>query len=148
MRSWTKRVFALLLAAIYVICLAACSSKAEPTLLNEKVTAMIDLDASHDAEGAYAMLYPGVTDRETFCSTAEKMYEYFPVTAGYSWKLGQWEYTKGLSNGSEVYEGQYEVSFDERVFLIHAVWRSDEGGSGFTRFQVVSREDWLAAQSK
>ncbi len=147
MRALTKRIVSMLLAVACAICFAACS-KADPALLNEKVTAMIDLDAAHDAEGAYAMLYPGVIDAETFCSTAEKMYEYFPVTAGSSWKLGQWEYTKGLSNGSEVYEGQYEVSFDERIFLIHAVWRSDEGGSGFTRFQVVSQEDWRAAQSK
>lgn len=147
MRALTKRIVATLLAAVFAICLVACF-KADPALLNEKVTEMIDLDVAHDAKGGYAMLYPGVTDQETFCSTADKIYEYFPVTAGYSWKLGQWHYTKGLSNGSEVYEGQYEVSFDGRVFLIYAVWQSDEGGSGFIKFQIVSQEDWLAAQSK
>ena len=145
MKTQMKRIIALLLAAWCLACLAACASK-EPTLLNEQVTAMIDCDVVHDAEGGFALLYPGVTDRETYLATAEKMYAYFPVTAGYAWKLGRWNYTKAMSSGDEVYEGEYEVIFDGRTFLIYAVWRSDEGGAGFTRFQVVSQEDYLAAQ--
>ena len=145
MKLLTKRFIALLLAAVCLLCLAACTKK-EPTLLNEKVTAMIDCDVAHDPETGYALLYPGVTDHETFIATAEKMYAYFPVTAGYTWKLGRWNYTKAMSSGKEVYEGEYEVTFDDRTFLVYAVWRSDEGGVGFTRFQVVSQEDYLAAQ--
>ena len=145
MKTLTKRILALLLAAMCLLCLAACAKK-EPTFLNEKVTAMIDCDVAHDPVGGFALLYPGVTDLETFTATAEQMYAYFPVTAGYTWKLGRWNYTKAMSSGNEVYEGEYEVTFDGRTVLIYAVWRSDEGGAGFTRFQVVSQEDYLAAQ--
>ncbi len=147
MKGLKRCILVLLLAVACVACLAACSKK-EPALLNEKVVEMIDLDVTRDAEGGFAMLYPGVTDKETFCATADQVYAYFPVTAGYSWKLGQWNYIQRLSDKAEVYEGQYEISFDGRVFLIFAVWQTDASGSGFTRFQIVSQEDYLAAQSK
>ena len=147
MKPLTKRTLSVLLAVVCIACLAACS-KADPALLTEKVTAMLDLDVARDAEGGYAMLYPGMTDRDTYLATADQIYAYFPVTAGYTCKLGQWNYTKALGSGAEVYEGLYDVSFDEQVFLIYAVWRSDKDGAGFTKFQIVSEEDYLAAQSK
>ena len=83
MRALTKRIVAILLAAVCAICLVACF-KADPALLNEKVTEMIDLDVAHDAKGGYAMLYPGVTAQDTSCSTAHKISQYAHVTARYS----------------------------------------------------------------
>ena len=139
----------LLTAAILLIFgLPGCSAP-DPTLLNEKVVEMIDRDAAHDPEGAYAMLYPGVTDRETFLSTIEWIYEYFPVTEGYTWELEQWNSTKQLAGGDLVTQnGIYRVEFEGRTFHVVAVWRSDENGSGFTRFQVINEEDWATVQNQ
>ena len=146
MNSLIKRVLAIILAVSTVFCLVGCV-EADPTLLNEKVTAMIDLSVEHDAVTRYSMLYPGVTDADTYLSTVELIDDYFPVTAGYTWELQQWNITKGTKNSVEIYDGQYKVEFDGRVFFIIATWRSDSDGEGFTRFQIVSEEDQIAAKN-
>ena len=145
MKSLIKRFLLIILAASIGICLTGCVD-ADPTLLNEKVTTMIALSIEHDTESRYSMLYPGVIDVDTYRSTAKMIDEYFPVTANYTWELQQWNATKGLGNPVEIYDGQYKISFDGKTFYAYVVWRSDSGGDGFTRFQIVSEEDQIAAK--
>ena len=146
MKKRIVTVAAMLLAAACIVCLWGCAA-GSPELLDEKVGAMIDADAARDAERSFSMIYPGAADREAYDAAAEAIFGYFPVTADYSAERQQWNVSKGLFGGSEVYNGQYRVEFGERVFYIYAVWRSDKNGSGFTQFQIVSEEDMLAAQS-
>ena len=145
--SLLLRTLAVILAVCLAACLAGCA-KGDPELLNEKVVKLLDLDAARDTETAYSMLYPGVTDLEAYRTSAEKIYEYFPVSADYTWELLEWNVTKSITNSNEIYDGRYKVTFDGQVFYVYAVWRSDPNGSGFTRCQVVSEADWLANQKK
>ena len=147
MTTIKRCIITILLSVLLVSCLAGCTI-ANPSLLNEKVVAMIDYTVQQDTENGYAMLYPGVSDADTYRSTAKQIYEYFPVTAGYTWELQQWHITQGINNSASVYEGQYKVEFDGKLFYVIAIWRSDSDEEGFTRFQVASEEDWNAANSK
>ena len=148
MRTRLRHFLVLFFALCFVLCFAGCTIKADISFLNEKVVEMIDLEVKHDTEGAYALLYPGVMDPEAYRSTVNQIYEYFPVTEGYKWELKQWNVTKGVNNDDKTYEGQYNVEFDGKVFLIFVDWHSDKEGSGFRRFQIVSEEDWNASQKK
>ena len=147
MKNLTSRFLALALAASFVFCLAGCS-KADLTLLNEKTVAMLDLSVERDTEGRFSMIYPGVTDIESYRSTAEMMDEYFPITSGYTWKRLEWHITTDLSKSSKFYDGLYQVVFDENVFYLYATWRADRDGEGFTNFQIVNEAEWEAAQNK
>ncbi|MBQ6074959.1 MAG: hypothetical protein IJK86_02280 [Lachnospiraceae bacterium] len=148
MKSFQKRFLALVLAISCTVCLAGCGA-ADPKPLNEKVVQMLGHFIAHDIDGAYAMFYPDVTDRNTFTATMKSSYAYFPITEGYSYKLLNFESTKSITgNAVTIYQGQYKIEFDGRVFYGKAVWRSDTGGSGFTNFQIVSEEDRIAAQKK
>ena len=145
-KSLTRRSLAIILAVSAVFCLAGCA-RVDPTFLNEKVTAMIDLCIEHDTPSRYSMLYPGVTDMEAYQNTAELTDQYFPVTTGYTWRLQQWKVTKSVNRSNVLYEGQYQVEFEGKVFYIYAVWRSDSNGEGFTRFQIIDEKDWTAEQN-
>ena len=142
-----KRILAIILAVSIVSCLAGCS-KVTPSLLTEKVTEMIDLSVDRDTESRYALLYPDVTDIDTYRITTEMIDDYFPVTEGYTLELQQWNITKGVNNKTEIHEGEYKAEFDGNVFYINAVWRSDSDGEGFVRFWVVSEEEWNDAQKQ
>ena len=139
------RITILLFLTAVILGSMGCT-KRDPSFLNGKVAEMIDCDVVHDEEHAYALLYPGVTDHDTFASTAESIYEYFPVTADYELTLTAWDFRTGIGNGNEVLKGQYRVEFDGKAFIVTATWLSDEGGSGFTEFRVASEEDLNSAQ--
>ncbi len=146
-----KRSVLFLLAAFLVlssvVCLTGCAKRSSATTLKEKVVAMIDCDVAQDTEGAYALLYPGVMDFETYRTTAEQIYEYFPVTAGYTCQMQAWNATNTIgAHAAKTYEGRYKVEFDEKTFYILVTWRSDKNGSGFTGFQILNEADWLASQ--
>lgn len=145
MKKLIKYVVAVLLLTSIIVAASGCAS-ASPAFLNDKVKEMIDLDVAQDTDGAYAMLYPGTTDKETHDATAKKIYEYFPVVEGYTCEVEQWKVSKGVGNGIAVYEGQYKVEFDGKLFIVLAAWRTDNEGSGFTRFQIINEDDWNAAQ--
>ena len=147
MKAAAKRFFSVLLFLSFLACLSGCA-KVDPSFLTGKVTEMIDLSISHDVDGKYALLHPGVTDRETFGHTDELLREYFPVVAGYSCEMQQYNQTKGINNDLEVYEGLYLVQFEGQSFRIIARWRSDPEGSGFTEYRIFNEEDWQAAQKK
>ncbi len=144
MKTYSKRFLAIISVVLIAFCLAGCA-KADPKLLDEKVAEMIDLSVARDIDARYSMLYPGVTDAETYRSTAEQIDSYFPVTAGYTLDLQEWYYTKGLTDGSETYEGKYKAEFDGKVFFIVVTWYHNADGEGFTRFRIVSEEDMNAA---
>ena len=147
MNMMKRRIITIILAALIVFCFTGCTI-ANPTVLNEKMVAMLDLSVQRDTESRFALLYPGVTDEDTYRSTAQQIDEYFPVTEGYTWELQQWHITKSITISSVVYEGQYKVGFDGKVFYLLVIWRSDSGGEGFTKFQVISEEEWVAANNK
>ena len=101
MNKKTNRIISLFLVILLVFCLGGCAPKGNSgssilnnekvQLLNEKFVELIDCDVAHDSESAYALLYPGVTDSETFNETAQSMYVYFPVTEDYTWELVNWD---------------------------------------------------------
>ena len=109
--------------------------------LKGKVAEMIDHIAARDYERAYSMLYPGVTDKETFDFVAEQIHEYFPVTEGYTLEIVQWDKYTGSNIDNNFIQAQYKVEFDESVFYIGVNWRYNDEGNGFTQFLVVNEEE-------
>jgi hypothetical protein len=156
MKNRMRHILAALLAVVLAVGTAGCGSKeppapdpavSEPVLLNEKLVEMLELYAARDPDGGYTLIYPGVTDLATQRAAAEAAYEYFPVTAGYTWDVIEWSAYKGPVEGSEITEGHYWVESDGKGFHVYATWRADSDRSGFTEFQVVSQEDWAAGQT-
>ena len=138
MNSLLKRTIVVLLLVSMAFCAAGCKST---DVLDEKVVAMIDCNVAHEPESGYDLLYPGVQDREEYIAAFDKIDEYFPVTAGYTWVRQKTTVTKG-SDSYEIIEGQYKIEFDGQVFHIYAAWRSDLKGSGFVVFRIFNEDDW------
>lgn len=128
---------ALVLALLLTGC-AAISSDA----LDAHVRQMLDLDVKGDCEASYALLYPGVTDEETYRETFAQILEYFPISEGYTMTLEHYGKTKRIGTDAGTYEdGQYKVEFDGQVFHAYVEYRSNKQGSGFTMFRIVSQQD-------
>ena len=148
-----KRSFRILISILIVFaCTISCfGCKAEiPAFLDGdedvmqlegKVADMIDHIAARDYDQAYSMLYPGVSDRETFDLVAGQINEYFPVTEGYALELIQWDKYTGSNIDNNFIQAQYKVEFDESVFYIGVNWRYNDEGTGFTQFQVVNEKE-------
>ncbi len=109
--------------------------------LKGRVAEMIDYIAARDFDGAYSMLYPGVTDKDNFDLIAEQIYEYFPATEGYTLEIIQWDKYTGSNIDSNFIKADYKVEFDESVFYIGVTWRYNNDGNGFTQFQVANEKD-------
>ncbi len=135
----------IVLIAALVFCMSGCGFK-QGAFLDEKVSELIDCFAAQDADGSYALIYPDGTDMESYLSSVEKIYEYFPVTTGYTMERQEFSYKKSLSDGSDIIEGQYQVEFGGKVFYIIVTWRTDDEVSGFTNFYAFNEEDWAKAQ--
>ena len=64
-RSILRRTGALFLLLTLTFALAGCAMlKTED--MDQRVRAMLDLDVAGDREGSYTLLFPGITDEETF----------------------------------------------------------------------------------
>ena len=114
--------------------------------LDARVRQMLDLDVKGDCDASYALLYPGVTDEETYRETFTQILEYFPVTEGYTMTLEHYGRTKRIGTDAGTFEdGQYKVEFDGQVFHAFVEYRSDKQGSGFTMFRIVSQQDLAGA---
>ena len=161
----TKRLISLLLVVFCTFCLGGCavrfyadgkmpvkiiSNNENVQLLNSKVSELIDCDVARDSESAYSLLYPEVTDSETFSETAKLIYDYFPVTEGYTMELLQWDRYVGTGkNADESFmSGQYKIEFDGNLFYAFVTWRRDSEGEGFTQFRVINEEDYKEMQKK
>ena len=137
----------LCLAAVLLIALllTGCSAISSDSL-DAHVRQMLDLDVKGDCEASYALLYPGVTDEETYKETFAQILEYFPITEGYTMTMEHYGRTKRIGSDAGTYEdGQYKVEFDGQVFHAFVEYRSDKQGSGFTMFRIVSQQDLAGA---
>ncbi len=145
MKHMPRKILIIVLIVAFAFCITGCGGK-KGALLDEKVSGMIDCLVAQDGDGAYAYIYPEDTLKDSFLSTVEDIYEYFPVTPGYTVEREGYSYKKSLNSGSDIIEGQYKVEFDGNVFYIIASWRSDDKGSGFTTFYAFNEEDWAKAK--
>ena len=154
------RIISLLLVVISLVLLGGCVFRMhvdtgspfgklvkteKMKLLNSKVVELLDCDVARDPDGAFALLYPDVTDIDTFKETAELIYEYFPITEGYTWELLQWDNYKS-SNHDNFMTGKYKVEFDDTLYYIFVTWRYDDEAEGFTQYRVISEKDYEDAQ--
>jgi len=131
----------LLLALLLTGC-AGISSNA----LDARVRQMLDLEVKGDCDASYALLYPGVTDEDTYRETFAQILEYFPITEGYTMTMEHYGRTKRIGTDAGIYEdGQYKVEFDGQVFHAFVEYRSNKQGSGFTMFRIVSQQDLVGA---
>ena len=155
MKSKVKIIFSVLLVAVSIVCLCSCriiipmsKDNKSVTFLNEKFVELIDYVVVHDSDSIYPMFFPGGTDRESFDATMEQIYDYFPVTEGYTWEIVQWDRYKGVRNGNNLIGGQYKVEFDDQVFYVAVTWRYTSEASGFVEFQIGNENDQQGNQSK
>jgi len=131
----------LLLALLLTGC-AGISSDA----LDARVRQMLDLNVKGDCDASYALLYPGVTDEDTYRETFAQILEYFPITEGYTVTMEHYGRTKRVGTDAGTFEdGQYKVEFDGQVFHAFVEYRSNKQGSGFTMFRIVSQQDLVGA---
>lgn len=135
------------LAAVLLITLllTGCSAISSDAL-DARVRQMLDLEVKGDCDASYALLYPGVTDEDTYRETFTQILEYFPITEGYTITLEHYGKTKRIGTDAGTYEdGQYKVEFDGQVFHAFVEYRSNKQGSGFTMFRIVSQQDLVGA---
>ena len=145
----------MILVAVSIICLCSCriiipmsKDSKDVKMLNEKFVELIDYVVVHDSDDIYSMFYPDSTDRDSFDLTMEQIYDYFPVTEGYTWEIVQWDRYKGIGVDNNFITGQYKVMFDDQVFYVAVTWRYTSEASGFAGFQIVSEEDARSDQNQ
>lgn len=139
----------------YILCLVAvlqltllltgCAGISSDAL-DARVRQMLDLEVKGDCDASYALLYPGVTDEDTYRETFAQILEYFPITEGYTVTMEHYGRTKRVGTDAGTFEdGQYKVEFDGQVFHAFVEYRSNKQGSGFTMFRIVSQQDLVGA---
>ena len=140
-----KSLFCLAAVLLLTLLLAGCGAISSDAL-DARVRQMLDLDVKGDCEASYALLYPGVTDEETYRKTFAQILEYFPITEGYTMTLEHYGRTKRIGTDAGTFEdGQYKVEFDGHVFHVFVDYKSNKQGSGFTMFRIVSQQDLAGA---
>ena len=140
-----KSLFCLAAVLLLTLLLAGCGAISSDAL-DARVRQMLDLDVKGDCEASYALLYPGVTDEETYRETFAQILEYFPITEGYTMTMEHYGRTKRIGTDAGTFEdGQYKVEFDGQVFHVYVDYKSDKQGSGFTMFRIVSQQDLAGA---
>ena len=155
MKSKVKIIFSMLLVAVSIICLCSCriiipmsKDSNDVKMLNEKFVELIDHVVVHDSDNIYSMFFPDDSDRESFNLTMEQIYEYFPVTEGYTWEIVQWDRYKGVGIDNSFIRGQYKVEFDDQVFYVAVTWRYTNEASGFVEFQIGNENDQQGNQNQ
>jgi hypothetical protein len=148
MKRAVKCSLAIVLIVALAFSLSGCGMAREMKALNNKVVELVNLMALRDTDGTYAMLYPGSIEHDAYAAAAEQIYDYFPVTAGYTYKLTNFNVSKNLTGGGKVCDGTYTIEFGGNTYHLYVVWRSDKGGSGFTDYRVWNETDWNAAQGQ
>ncbi len=155
MKSKAKIILSMLLVATCIICLVGCGiiqsisvDNDDVKKLNEEFVELIDNIVAHDSAGAYSTLYSNTTDSETFDSVLEQVYEYFPVSGGYTWELLKWDRYRGKNIDDNFINAEYKVAFDDSVYYVAVNWRYNSEESGFTGFQIVNEEDAQDSQNQ
>lgn len=144
-QSTLCRAGALFLLLALTLTLAGCDLlKTED--MEQRVRAMLDRDVAGDREGSYALLFPGITDEETYREIFPQIQEYFPITEGYSLTLESYHITRQIGTSRRTVEdAEYRVSFDEQEFKIYVQYVTEAKRAGFTEFRVVSQRDLIGA---
>ena len=139
------RVYAkvMLLLGIMTVFLAGCAA-IDTGEMEQHVSAMLDCCAAEDAEGSYALLYPGAADEESFRESFRRIRESFPVTDGYTLSLENYHVTKQIGPMPQTAEqAQFRVEFDEQVFHVYTEYITDDHSSGFTVFRIIYQMDMI-----
>ena len=140
-----KILFCLTIVLLLALMLSGCAGISSDAL-DARVRQMLDLEVKGDCEASYALLYPGVTDEDTYKETFAQILEYFPITEGYTMTMEHYGRTKRIGTDAGIYEdGQYKVEFDGQVFHAFVEYRSNRQGSGFTMFRIVSQQDLVGS---
>jgi len=142
-RKYGIRATAVLLLLALVFSLSGCAG-IDTDAMEQRVRAMLDCDVAGDVEGSFELLYPGVTDEESYRKTFQQIQEYFPITEGYTLNLEKFNVTKQVGTQSRTVEtAQYRVEFDGQVFYVYTEYVSDKLSSGFAVFRIVSQIDMI-----
>lgn len=131
-------ILSLALVLVLGLCLTGCMEvDTEP--LDQQVRALLDCCAGQDVDGAYALMYPGAMDRDSYRASFDKMAEEFPIPEDYLLTLQKYNKNTMLgTNKRVVEEAQYLMEFGEQIYEITVEFRSDQDGSGFTDIHAAS----------
>ena len=138
MKKTIDVILLLLLVLVLEIGLTGCMElDTEP--LDQQVRALLDCCARQDMDGAYALMYPGSVDRDSFRESFERLAEEYPVSGEYSLTLQNYHKNTMLGTKKEVVEtAQYLLELGEQSYEIAVEYHSDGDGSGFTNIQAAN----------
>jgi hypothetical protein len=106
--------------------------------LDQQVRTLLDCCARQDMDGAWALMYPGSVDRDSFRESFERLTEECPVSGEYSLTLQNYHKNTMLGTKKEVVEtAQYLLELGDQSFEIAVELHSDANGSGFTNIQAA-----------
>lgn len=142
-----KKLLALLLALALLFSLTACAAlESIGAPLTEKVKAMLACSIAHDEDGAYALLYPGIMERDDYHEVFLQISEYFPVKEGYTLTMQSARSNKNITANSTSMQGQYLVEFDGQAFYLFVIHVETSDASGFQQFRVVNKAEYDGLQ--
>ena len=145
LKSILRRTGTLILLLALSLTMAGCDML-KTDAMEQRVRAMLDTVAAGDREGSYALLFPGITDEETYQEAFQQMQAYFPIAEGYFLTLENYHITRWIGARFQIVEdAEYQVRFDEQEFRIYVQHVTEVKRAGFTEFRVVSQKDLLGA---
>lgn len=150
-RKSIMKCLLIVLTMALLFALSACSGKNDTALptAEEKVQQMLECQKQGDAAGAYALLYPGIVDLETYTGVFQQICEYCPLTDGFTTeRTGYDVFNRVGSSPKAIVNLSYTLVNDGTEYLISAAYQTDSEGEGFTRFQLISRADYDAAANQ
>ena len=139
-------VLCLLLSAAALLSAVGCVNL-DPAPYEEKVRDLLSCFVNRDNESAYSMLYPDSMDKQEFEGFCEDIYSYFPITEGYELDRITYDLTKSFTSSKAYFTAEYWVRFSGQAFHLAVAWVCDEGGDGFTRFNVLNEADYNSTQN-
>ena len=120
-------IAALVAAVLAVVFTLMNSDKQSPAMAEQMMRAIVE----QDADGAYALLYPGALDRETFDQGFGEMCAAWRAGGGGdAFELKRTSWSMNSSNGATQYTSGYEITSGEARFSFELtrVTRGDNGG--------------------
>ena len=143
MKRTLMRVSVFLFLVVWAISLAGCSV-IDTDAMDQRVRSMLDCEVNGDVDGAFALLYPGVADEESFRAAFQQIQDIFPITADYTLTLQSYNGTKQIGTETRTVEtAQYQVEFDAQVFFLYAVYISDNACNGFSVYRIIRQTDMI-----
>lgn len=146
MRKRIFSLFCLLLSVLTLVSAVGCKGL-DPAPYNEKVRELLSFFVERDGDRAYSLLYPDSMDKQEFEGFCADVYEYFPITEGYELDRITYDLTKSFTSSKAYFTAEYWVRFSGQAFHLAVAWVCDEGGDGFTRFNVLNEADYNSTQN-